>query len=188
MPFRTTAMFDAWFQASSAVVDRVDPSVTVTPALLAGYDVVMLQVVNRNYAPDEATALRDHVAAGHGLFVLTGYDGGASELGWFNTLVGPLGITAQTATFTDVSITTFTPHPITAGVTNIFWSGGFLVNLPATATPLADYMGLVVSGAFELGSGRVVVWGDDWILFDTVWNANNAAFWQHALAWVWPTP
>jgi hypothetical protein len=80
---------------------------TITPELLAGYDVVILQALEDSeyvgfwsYGPDEVDALATWVKAGNGLIVLTGYGGNADEVDPANQLLAFAGIAyGKTDTF-----------------------------------------------------------------------------------------
>src|SRR5207249_1435966 len=74
-------------------------------------------------------------------------------------------------------VTLFEPHPLTLGLTSVTFEGGFLVTtLPGVHDGLDTAVAHLASGeagiAQERGedAGRVFVWGDEWIEFDSEWS------------------
>ncbi len=186
---RPTTQFDAWVAAQSSAVDNLSASTEITPTLFDGYDVVILRVLGRPFSSSEALVLREFVERGNGLLALTAYGGSAGEAMDFSTLMDATATSAVDAPLTSTfhgTVTMFDPHPITAGLTGLPFDGGYELQLPATGTSLARLQGSVVAGAIEVGRGRIVVWADDWVMFDSEWTM-AAKFWTQALAWVWPT-
>jgi hypothetical protein len=92
---------------SNARMTLLTARTTITPALLADYDVVILQALEDSeyigfwsYGQDELDALADWVRAGNGLIVLTGYGGNADEVDPDNQLLTFAGISyGKTDTF-----------------------------------------------------------------------------------------
>jgi hypothetical protein len=77
---------------------------TITPELLAPYDIVILQALEDSeytgfwsYSADEIRTLSDWVKAGNALIALTGYGGDAEEVGPDNQLLAFAGISYGTA-------------------------------------------------------------------------------------------
>jgi hypothetical protein len=84
---------------SNARMALLTERTTLTPALLAGYDVVILQALEDSeyigfwsYGADEIAALADWVRAGNALIALTGYGGNADEVDADNQLLAFAGI------------------------------------------------------------------------------------------------
>ena len=89
----------------------------------------------------------------------------------------------------------FATHPVTAGLTAVTFSGGYAVSdLGGSAsmrTPIAFLPGTpeVDAGvAVQLGKGRAIVWGDEWIEFDSEWSTlpQIAQFWVQLFGWIAP--
>jgi hypothetical protein len=186
--FRSTALFDAWLAAYAASVTKVDRSITITPAVFVDVDIVVTGTIFRTYTADESTALYDFVAAGHGLVAITGYDGYAPEVDWFSSLVTAFGAGAVITANSNGPVRDLQMHPVTAGLVELPFFGGFEVSEPPSATPLGRINGTLVAAAAPIGRGRVVIWGDEWVMIDDYWTTNTLAmFWTQALGWVWPT-
>src|SRR5579871_640645 len=84
---------------SNAHMTLATDRITLTPELLAGYDVVILQALEDSeytgfwsYGQDEIDALAAWVRAGNGLIALTGYGGTADEVDPSNQLLAFAGI------------------------------------------------------------------------------------------------
>jgi hypothetical protein len=81
------------------------------------------------------------------------------------------------------------PHPITQGVTKIFTSNG--VEPEGSGTTIAwgegDRAALQIR---EAASGRVAVWGDEWITYDSEWqditDQQVELLWLNLLKWLSP--
>jgi hypothetical protein len=92
-------------------------------------------------------------------------------------------------------IETFTVHPVTTGLTSVTFLGGYQVSdlggTASTRTPIAffpDSAKTTVGVAVQMGKGRAVVWGDEWIEFDSEWSTlpQITQFWVQVFAWIAP--
>jgi hypothetical protein len=186
-PFWAHNSLIAWLSANTQSVMSAGSNATITPALLANVDVVLTRSISRTFAPDESAALYEFVAAGHGLFALTGYSGFVPENEQFTSLMVAFDASAP-GLAGGGQVTELSPHPINAGLVQLPYDGGFEIREPAGAAQLGRLNGRVVGAAWQVGLGRVIVWGDDWVQFDDYWVADMLAmFWAQAFAWVWPT-
>jgi hypothetical protein len=114
----------------------------------------------------------------------------AQEVVNINRLLGAVGLGYST-TKLDLSgfVTTWKPHPISMGLTSINTQNG--VEPAGMGTTLAtgqgDRLALQIS---EVGQGKVVVWGDEWITYDSEWqdvtNQQVELFWVNILKWLSP--
>jgi hypothetical protein len=97
----STDAFQAYLNAKSNARMTLLPNRTpITPELLSGFDVVILQALEDSeyigfwtYSQDEIDALAAWVKAGNGLIVLSGYGGNADEVDPDNQLLAFAGIT-----------------------------------------------------------------------------------------------
>ncbi len=185
-----TSNFSAWAHGNGTTVTRLDdPAVVVDATLLAHYDIVLLDRLSRLYTTDEATAMQTWVHAGGGVMALSGYTGNATDYTYPNSLVAGMG--AQFGgSLRSANVTDFTAHPLDEGLTSITFQGGFeaVVDAPQTApaTVIARVNGAAIATATQYGVGRVYLWADEWITFDSVWSGNVElpAFWADAFGWL----
>jgi len=165
----------------------------LTAADLADEDVLVLDNLARVYTEAEATLLADWVNAGHGLIATGGFEDDSSRAA---SLTGSYGVsyvpglidTASPGTY----VTEFALPALTNGVSSLLLYGAFRLasaneNATAFATLPPDRMGLAITH----GAGRVIVWGDDWILSDQellrkdkAGSLPTSVFWTNALGWV----
>jgi hypothetical protein len=187
-----SANFVAWLQSNGSVVERIQTAAgtPLTAALLNGYNVIILDRLVRTYTADEAGLLRDWVSAGGGLMVMSGYTGNQSDLDNPNSLVADLGLTF-TPGLESGPVTMFVPHPLTTGITSMTFSGGFRVVSQApvdgeTDTVVANLTSGPVGVAQDRALGRVFLWGDEWITFDSQWTTmpQVKTFWVNILGWL----
>jgi hypothetical protein len=186
-------VFSTWLAARSnngatALGDQV-----LTPALLSKYEVIVAENVSRNhpYAPAEVQALKDWVTKGGGFMTLIGYSNRGEEAN-VNTLLQPFGanygdmqILRKTGG-TTVPITQWAPHPVDTGVTAVGVDNGLEVQ--GTGTMFARGGGFNVGEGVEVGKGHVLLWGDEWITYDSEWTAHPdyqvQLFWLNAIKWL----
>ncbi len=187
--------FQQWLVASGTSTQRIQTSANepLTSATLAPFDVVILDWLTREYTADEADIFASWVSAGGGVASMTGYDNTSSD--WYaNTLLAPLDV-AYSGPLLSGPVVNFATHPVTAGLTSVTFSGGYAVSdLGGSAsmrTPIAFLPGSpeVDAGvAVQLGKGRAIVWGDEWIEFDSEWSTlpQIAQFWVQLFSWIAP--
>jgi hypothetical protein len=189
--------FQSWLRGNGQIVDRlqtspVDTSSTasITPGLLARYDVVILDQLVRSYSSTEADALRNWIAGGGGLMSMSGYTGSGADYQRPNTLLAPLGL-AYLPGLVSGPVVNFATHPVTDGLSSVTFNGGYLVSeLPGASggidTVTATLAGAAAEIVQERGAGRIVVWGDEWVEFDSEWQAMPmiSQFWVDILDWL----
>lgn len=188
-----TGVFETWLDTRSDLgADDLGDQV-LTPELLAPYQIILSQnIAGRTRTAEEAAALDGWIRAGGGFMTLTGY-GGTSEPANVNTLLAPTGVQYGTGLilcgcgFT-LPIDGWHPHPISEMVTRLGIDNGYPVM--GAGTVVADQSGYDVLRAAEVGSGRVIVWGDEWISFDSEWTGHPdyqvERFWLNAIKWLSP--
>jgi hypothetical protein len=52
------------------------------------------------------------------------------------------------------------------------------------ADEVAILSGVPVGVALELSSGRIYLWGDEWVSGDAAWTSDCETFWLDAFAWL----
>jgi hypothetical protein len=186
----TSDSFQQWLRSAGASVERtLADAAPLTRGLLDRYDVVILDALARDYADDEAAVLRDWVTAGGGVIALTGYTNTPPDRTRPNSLLRPFGVAYRDGLIVEGPVTDFTSHAVTEGLASVVFRGGYRVDVGRTVdTPtdgVARFGGEVVGVVQERGAGRVFVWGDEWIEFDTEWRAMPMVqrFWSNALRW-----
>ncbi len=203
--YAPSSNFEAWLVAQGTTVTRTSLDGTtdgvVTPELLAGYQVLIIDRIERALTESEASAVEQFVKSdGRGLITLIGYnfdsDNPQPERDRANSALQPFGLAYQgDYMYTDAGVTpTFDPaHPICDGITDVnFWGGIEPVDLEGQgSTDVFAYVPLGNAGLAHQTAddgGRVVMWGDEWITFDSDWAgyADVPGFWAQMLEWVLP--
>jgi hypothetical protein len=200
--YAPNANFEAWLEAQGSSVTRTkllnNPNV-VTEAFLANYDLVLVDRIERQLTPAEAAALETFVKTdGRGLITLIGYNfdnlNPAPERDRANSALAPFGLAYQGGYFGNMETPIFDQnHPISMGITDVNFAGGIE---PADtgnqgtseifATVLGKNGGLAHQTAMQ--GGRVIVWGDEWITFDSDWlgYADVQPLWVNMFKWAKP--
>lgn len=143
------------------------------------------------FSDAEVAAFEGWVKNGGGAMTTIGYfNDEAKEVVNVNRLLSSLGV-AYSSTNLDLTgfVTNWMQHPVTLGISSINTQNG--VEPAPLGTVLArganQRLALTVN---EVGSGRVVVWGDEWITYDSEWadveNQQVELFWVNILKWLSP--
>jgi hypothetical protein len=189
----TGDVFATWLSARSNVgaVDLADQ--TLTPELLAKYQVIVAQDVHNNhvYADSEVQALQAWVQAGGGFMTLIGYSTPGEPTN-VNLLLAPYGMSYENTQIlpkmsgSTVPITQWTPHPIDTGVTAVGVDDGYPPM--GMGTVIATGGGYNVGLAQEVSKGHVFLWGDEWITYNSEWTQHPdyqvELFWVNAIKWL----
>ena len=167
----------------------------LTDALLEKYQVIVVQDVskmNRTYSASEVAALEKWVKGGGGVMTLIGY-ADPSEIANVNLLLAPFGLSygsqqiLQKQGGNTVPVTNWVTHPVTAGVQKVGVDNGYPVQ---GGTVLASEGGFDVLAAATPSEGHVLVWGDEWITYDSEWSGHPdyqvEHFWLNAIKWLTP--
>jgi hypothetical protein len=186
-------VFAEWLdtRSESGATDLGDS--ILTDELLAPYQVLVAQDLRgRDYSDEEVDALRRWIEAGGGLMTLIGYGPDTSERTNVNRLLAPSGVQygaehilpgART-----VPVATWHEHPVTEAVTQIGVNSGYPVT--GAGDVVAEEHGSVLLRATTLGAGHVLVWGDEWITYDSEWTDHPeyqvARLWLNAIKWSSP--
>jgi hypothetical protein len=202
----TGDVFAAWLSARSnnGATDLGDQ--VLTPELLAKYQVIVAQDVDstlhgasgadpayatHEYSDAEVQALHDWVAKGGGFMTLIGY-ADTSEVVNVNRLLAPFGMNyGSTAILpknggSTVPITMWTAHPVDTGVMAVGVDTG--VETQGMGTVIATGGGYNVGLAQEVLPGHVLMWGDEWITYNSEWQDHPdyqvELFWVNAIKWL----
>jgi hypothetical protein len=189
--------FSAWLKGTTnpANVVRIHAQATDAPTLtqevLARYTLIILDRLQRVYDPAEAALLQRWIDAGCGLMVMTGHVAGPPSLDHPNSLISALGV-RYAGSLESGDVTTFNAHPVTQGLTKaISFVGGYRVESdPGASTTIATLpSGSVAGVAVDRGEGkgRAIIWGDEWITYDSEWNNPSfdvPLFWSNIFRWV----
>jgi hypothetical protein len=172
----------------------------------------------RTILASEANAVRDWVNNGGGLMTTIGTAGSAAEMTNANLLLNPFGI-AYSVTDVNVlpgnsTITTFSTAPpiasqITAGVNTLRVTGAVGIeglaggSLPLNSSTFSLYAsgGATGRGGYVTyalgvakvvgGTGRINVWGDETITYDSSWNSSafqTQTYWNNVFTWLGQCP
>lgn len=189
-------IFAQWLssRATQGATDLADE--VLTPELLEPFQVIVVQnvsTIGRSYGEDEIEALRGWVEGGGGLMTLIGY-GNVSELANVNLLLEPFDLAYRPQAIlpksggVTVPISEWEPHPVTTGVTAVGVDNGYPVS--GDGLVYARERGYDVGIAAERGSGRISVWGDEWITYDSEWvdrpEYQVELFWLNSIKWLTP--
>jgi hypothetical protein len=186
-------VFGGWLDARSdnGAADLADQ--TLTPELLARYQVIVAQDVHdqRAYSAAEIDALQRWVENGGGLLTLIGY-AGVEERTNANAILARFGLDYGAKPILPrsggktVAVKTWVPHPVTTGVTSVGVDNGYEVGGDGTA--LASEGGFTLLRAKEVGRGHVLAWGDEWITYNTEWSSNAGyqvePLWLNMIKWL----
>ncbi len=152
LPHQGKALAD-YLRSLGMKVDEVPRSSTIAYEQLTQYDLIVAAGACTSHSTSELSAYSRYLSNG-GRLILLGDHSCASD-----TLAQSLGLDF-TGSLID-TITSFTPHPITAGLASLpFMAGGWVATAPATATTLALLAGMPVMGIMPFGSGQVFFLGD----------------------------
>jgi len=143
---------------------------------------------NHAYSDDEVAALQRWVEHGGGLMTTSGYSADAArEIVNVNRLLMPFGM-AYSARYLDGDVVNWVDHTVTRGVHKIYTANGVQPDGPAglsLATTASDQVALQVT---KTADARVLVWGDEWITYQSEWQAANdqqvERFWLNAMYWL----
>ena len=186
-------VFAAWLTARSdnGATDLADQ--TLTPELLAKYQVIVAQDVRQNheYSTDEAKVLSDWVNQGGGFMTLIGYSA-AGEAHNVNRLLAPFSMSytdqqiLQKSGNSTIPITMWTAHPINDLVTAVGVDNGYPVQ--GMGDTIATGGGFDVAKVRNVGKGHVFLWGDEWVTYNSEWNDHPdyqvQRFWLNSIKWL----
>jgi len=188
-------IFADWLSSRSDTPAASLNDQVLTPALLTGYQVIVAQdlsQIGRTYSAQEIDALEAWIRAGGGLMTLIGYRDASERtnvnaiLARFDTSYGDQQILKRSGS-SSVPITEWlAPHPVIEGITQVGVDNGYPVL--GTATTLARGGGYDLLKVRQADQGHLVVWGDEWITYDSEWSSHPeyqvAQFWVNSIKWL----
>lgn len=198
-------IFKEWLDTRSPIPAREIGNGTLDAAALAGLDVIVsLRVdtaalgegmgtpAHHEFANTEVAALEAWVRAGGGFLTTIGYQGDeAAEVENVNRLLAPFGL-GYSDTNLDLNgfIETWAPHPISEGVERVRTDNGVEPddsNGTVVARGSGNRVAMVVD---EIDAGRVIVFGDEWITYDSEWvdveDQQIELLWLNMIKWLTP--
>lgn len=198
-------IFASWLNARTPQGAVALGNQVLTPELLAPLQVIVVLHVgtmeiehddavapaNHAFSAEEVAAFGAWVKSGGGVMTTIGYSGSeAEEVVNVNRLLGAVDA-GYSVTNLDLGgyVTRWEPHMVTSGVRRIFTDNG--VEPSGSGTVVAygaeDRVALRVH---QPGEGHVVVWGDEWITYDSEWedvqDQQVELFWLNILKWLSP--
>ena len=192
--------FQAWLETQGAIATRfhADASApTLQRSELETFDLVIVDWLQRLYTAEEATTLAEWVREGGALMVMTGHDSGATA-DRHVSLIAALGPSFDLAAGPISGPATLLAHPTTASADGtgtlppVTFNGGLRTTVPAELTadivPMASIGDEIVGVAGPLGAGRVLLFGDEWIEFDSEWSTMPPILqlWLNTVTWLRP--
>jgi hypothetical protein len=200
-------IFAAWLESRSPLgaVELADEQ--LTPESLRRFQVIVVLHAGTNEANNdggiiapahhpfsdaEVSAFQGWVKGGGGVMTTIGYTGdGLTELQNVNKLLGSVGMGYST-TKMDLTgdIQQWAAHPVSDGITNIFTQNGGQPEDTQGTSIARNKDGKVALQVGETGAGRIAVWGDEWITYDSEWadveGQQVEHFWLNLLKWLSP--
>jgi hypothetical protein len=199
-------VFKEWLSSRSPLGAVALGDQVLTDALLRPYQVIVVLyaastqlkqqghklAAHHVFSDDEVAAFERWVRGGGGVMTTIGYTPDeAKEVENVNRLLAPLGSAYSTSKVDlDGYITDWASHPLTDGVKNIFVQNGTEPGGADESSLAWDSNHRVALQALQVDTGRAVVWGDEWITYDSQWQAVKdqqvARFWLNILKWLSP--
>lgn len=203
--------FQSWLEARGAIVRRVQTTAEEGPLrreLLDTFDVAIIDWLQREYTEEESNALRDWVRAGGGLVAMSGHDSGATANRHIS-LLRSVGINYVMApAYNGPAVLSAGPLAVVPGESRTlapvsFYGGlrvvadesfvGTTANVATIDVPTAGTVVVGMTGDLMEPDGprrgRVFVFGDEWIEFDSEWSTmpDIAQLWFNSINWVNPS-
>jgi hypothetical protein len=147
---------------------------------------------HHSFSVAEVSAFAAWVRAGGGVMTTIGYrPNEVDEVINVNRLLSPLGMGYSTTELeVDGYVETWVDHPITQGIQKIYTANGVEPAGSNGTTLATDSANHVVLQVPQTPDTRIVVWGDDWITYDTQWQAvadqQVERLWLNILSWLSP--
>lgn len=185
--------FQVWLAGAGTSTTRVleGTSDRITSAVLAPFDVVVVDRLRHDLDAAEAQAFETWLSSGKGAMTMTGYLNAPEVDHRANPLLARLGLEYVSPWFNG-PVTSFVAHPTTEGLNEITFLGGYAIDdiggASAKRTVIASTNNGDVGYAVELAEGRAFVWGDEWIEFDSEWTElpEVQRFWVNIFGWLAP--
>jgi len=159
-------------------------TIPIDASQLAAVDLIEIRALSVVHNEAETDGLANWVANGGSAVVTAAYSDGDRAL--YNSLLTGLAVTIAGPSL-DGPITQFSPHPVTQALTSLPFMGGEQVQSTSSNLGVVATLGATpVALAGTFGNGRVLVWGDDWVSYDSQWvtSLDVQRFWANAYAWL----
>ena len=176
-------------------VEELEPA-QLTAEGLAPYHLLIVRDVSSNHTPglsfsaEQVSALWEWVRSGGGLMTLIGYSD-ATEIYNVNRLLEPFSLNYGSEQIVQgqgqaAPVSQWFEHPVSEGVERLGADNGYPV--AGQGFTFAAEQGYDLGKAATIGDGHVLVWGDEWITYESEWLGDAgfqvARFWQNALRWL----
>jgi hypothetical protein len=184
------ANFEAWLEDKGTDATRFGtaPNHVLTEADLEPYDVLIVDRLTHVYSPQERQILADWLASGKGMITMAGYTNAQIDRDQQNSLVSASGLTYAAPIYLD-PVENWLMHPISQGAQTVQIYGGWQVVGPGEVfvRPQGEPNNSFGTAA-EVGMGNAIVFSDEWISFDSEWQAipEVPVFWSNMIKWVGP--
>jgi hypothetical protein len=152
-----SAEFQSWLEAQGTQVDRISLDDTpITQAILAEYDIVILDWLVRTYSPEEAALIQAWVEGGGGLMSMTGHTNDNTVVDRPNSIIAPMGLSYNaSAGFFSGPVTQWAPHPISVGITSVSFYGGLFVSIVEDGVGVNEVVGTLPQGPVAVAPERM---------------------------------
>ncbi len=190
-----SSQFQTWLEDQGTEVVRIStiPNEVLDKAALNDKDIIILDYLIRSYTPDEQAAVQTWVEAGGGLMAMTGFTNVQFVADRPNSLTGPMGLGYNTSKgFFGGPVTNFAPHEITKDLTSISFYGGLFIDIVEDGVGVNKTIMTLPQGPVgvvqDRGAGRLFLFGDEWIEFDSEWQQipQIQQFWVQTLSFLGP--
>lgn len=136
-----------------------------------------------SFSDEEVAAFDAWLRAGGGALTTLGYTGNeTAEMVNVNRLLSLSSPGYSEDVNLDGFITDWADHPISEGVSNINNTNGVVADDSSGTVVARDANGKPALVVHEVEAGRVIVWGDEWITYDSEWQADDEQ--QVELLWL----
>jgi hypothetical protein len=202
-PYYEGSIFEEWLEARSDTAAVALGNAPLTAELLDGIQILVVQdLVKRTTGEvqmteaekaEEQVALYDWVHNGGGLVTLVGYQEAEFDCPSINALLTPFGVSYGLENLCKDEwptwpVTDFSVHPTTEEVTAIGINNG--KETVGDGEVIATCDGLPAAMALEIGEGKLFMWGDEWITYNSQWEDapeyQVERFWLNIFKWVTP--
>ena len=194
-------IFAEWLASRSsmeiiALRDAVLDDATLSPFQV----IVFLNVgeaddgIGRVYGDEEVAAVARWISGGGGLMTLIGYADYREEVDNINRILASFDVgyastpILQKQQNTTVPISDWMTHPTTDGISAVGVDNGYETS--GGGTVIATEQSLNVARVTTKGDGKVFVWGDEWISYDSEWEEMTEyqveRFWLNIFKWLSP--
>jgi len=208
------SIFKTWLASRSQFpVDQIDATTKLTRERLRGAMLIVVQDLRQRtygssgYATSEVDAFAEWLKGGGGALTLAGFSASVNEIDPTNQLLAPLGFSYEKPSNGQgyfgggqppLKLGGIVPgHEILAGITKVGIYYGYPVkgggDLLVRDVDADDHQWHDMARAAQVGEGRLVVWGDEWITYDALWKGDDTKeldvprLWLNMLKWLTPS-